>query len=457
MKFEKQNKYRAQVLLGFLGVLFSMCLQGQTIAMEFPFFAGKTYDFIIFQGSKQETVQQDTIPANGKFTLKIPKQYAPYKGMSRWLITGTAEGGGLDMALPGHDFAISCLSATPTNDNIEYIGFDAVNELNRLSAVQQGIISKFETMSKAAQLYGEKHKLYKYFNEEKKQQQQAYVAFQKGLKTNPNFNARFLPIVNLTQGIPHRLAEDYKEKAMLVNEYICQILNFKDLYVSGHWTGIIRSWVQLQTNVIDDQDQFVKDFKAISNRITDSKMFTDFVGKVTYYLTTYGKDAYVDAIAHTVLGSGKIDAYLGVMDVYLKAMTGMQAPNLVIPQPKKEGTAVINTKTLNSKYSLLVFYRSDCGFCDEAIREIITDYALLKEKEIRVIMISGDTDKVEHQAKIATFPWKDTYCDFEGTSGINFRNYAVNGTPTLFMLDDKGIIIEKFATAAQLLTWAKGR
>ena len=63
--------------------------------MEFPAFAGKTYDFIIFQGSQTLTEVQDTIPANGKFSIQVPQDYAPYTGMSRWLITGTTTGGGL--------------------------------------------------------------------------------------------------------------------------------------------------------------------------------------------------------------------------------------------------------------------------------------------------------------------------------------------------------------------------
>ena len=91
-------------------VLVSNGIVAQSISMEFPAFAGKTYDFVIFQGSKVETVMQDTIPKNGKFKLTIPKKYAPYTGMCRWLITGTAEGGGIDMAIPGYDFSIACLT-----------------------------------------------------------------------------------------------------------------------------------------------------------------------------------------------------------------------------------------------------------------------------------------------------------------------------------------------------------
>lgn len=213
----------------------------QSITMEFPAFAGKTYDFIIFQGSKQETVMQDTIPANGKFTLKIPKKYSPYTGMCRWLITGSAEGGGLDMAIPGYDFSVSCLSDKPGNDNISFQGFDAVNELNKLNTLQQIILDKFETMSKAALLYDKKDPLYAAFAKEKEVQAKAYEAFQQELKKNQNFNARFLPIVNLTKGIPHRLTDDYQQKAELFNEFITQKVSFEDLYVSGHWQGIIQS------------------------------------------------------------------------------------------------------------------------------------------------------------------------------------------------------------------------
>jgi hypothetical protein len=68
----------------------SFTLNAQNITMEFPAFAGKTYDLIIFQGSKAEKVMQDTMSQNGKFVLTIPKQYVPYTGMCWGLITGTA-------------------------------------------------------------------------------------------------------------------------------------------------------------------------------------------------------------------------------------------------------------------------------------------------------------------------------------------------------------------------------
>lgn len=431
----------------------------QSITMDFPAFAGKTYDFIIFQGSKQETVQQDTIPANGKFILTIPKQYAPYTGMCRWLITNTAEGGGLDMAIPGYDFSVSCLSATPDNDNIIYKGFDAVNELNRLNTMQQVIIDKFETMSKAKQLYNKKHKLYSVFAKEAALQEKAFDAFQQDLKLNPNFNARFLPIVNLTKGIPHRLTDDYNQKALLVNEFITQKISFEDMYVSGHWQGIIQSWVLLQINVVNDKTTFVRDFQLISNRIKNPAHYLDFVGKVTYYLTQYSKDDYVDAIAKTVLGSGKITEYVGSTEVYLKATLGMKAPDLMITETigtgkqERVNTKALPTDALDSKYSLLLFYQTNCGHCETAIESLKTHYKELLAKGIKIISIAGDTDQETYKTTATTFPWANKYCDAKGMNGINFKNYAVIGTPTMFLLNSKGIITNKPLTVEELMEW----
>ena len=54
--------------------------------------------------------------------------------------------------------------------------------------------------------------------------------------------------------------------------------------------------------------------------------------KLTYYLTTYGKDNYIDAIANAVVGSGKVNTYMGIMQVYIKATMGKQAPDIVIKE-----------------------------------------------------------------------------------------------------------------------------
>jgi thiol-disulfide isomerase/thioredoxin len=443
------------LLLVFTNIGFS-----QTITMDFPAFSGKTYDFVIFQGSKAEKVIQDTIPKNGKFRLTIPPQYAPYTGMCRWLLTNSEHGGGIDMAIPGHDFSIVCQSDKPDNTNILYTGFDAVNELNRINGLQQKIIDKFETMSNATKLYDITHPLFAAFQKEKEVQAKAYEDFQADLKKNSNYNARFLPIVNLVSGTPHRLTDDYNEKALLTNEFITQKMSIEDLWVSGHWEGIIQSWVMLQINVVNDKTKFKQDFKLISDRIKNPIHYTAFVGKLTFFLTQYGKDDYIDAIAHMVLSSGKVSEYLGSMQVYLKSMVGIQAPDLVITEhigkieEHRHQTTIVKSSDFAEEAfdkTLLVFYKSGCGPCEETMQALQGNYMDLQKKGFKIISIAADTDEHVFKNTSSQFPWEAKYCDFEGTNGINFKNYAVIGTPTMYILDKQGTIIKKLATVQELL------
>lgn len=442
----------------FLTILWSLCGTAQTITMEFPAFAGKTYDFIIFQGSKEEAIINDIIPANGKFELTIPAQYAPYTGMSRWLITNSETGGGLDMAIPGFDFSVSCLSDQPDNTNIIYTGFDAVNELNRLYNEQQKIIGRYEIMSKATQLYDKTDSLHAFFQNEKERQGKAYAQFQEDLKKNPNFNARILPIINLMNGYSNRLTEDEREKALFFNEYFTQKISFEDLYASGHWEGIIQSWVMLQLNVINDKAQFANDFKSISNKIQNPKHYTDFVDRTTFFLTQLGKDDYIDAISKTVLDSGKVTAYMGSLQVYLKSLVGMKASDLIISGPsevkQKNQKKVLKTNQLakgKDTKTLLIFYQSGCGPCETLMAALMQYYETLKNKGIRLISISADQDEQVFKFNSAPYPWKDKYCDYEGIDGINFKNYAVIGTPTMYLIGKEGKIEKRLGTIEELM------
>jgi thiol-disulfide isomerase/thioredoxin len=450
---------KIKLVLCFIFVAFAS--NAQNINMEFPAFAGRTYDFIIFQGSKAVTVMQDTIPKNGKFILTIPVKYTPYTGMCRWLLTNTEQGGGLDMAIPGYDYSIVCMSDKPDNTNIIFTGFDAVNELNRLDGIQKLIIDKFETISRASKLYDKTNHLFATFENEKEVLIKSYYDFHKDLKKNPNFNARFLPIVNLIQGYANHLSDDNIEKGLIFNAFFTHEMNIQDLYVSGHWEGIIKSWVAYQSNVVNDKDKFVNDFTVLNNKIKNKEQYTDFVGKVTYFLTQNGKDDFIEAISPIVIHSKKISSYENAtMQVYVKAMIGSQAPDLVITEhigkfeDHNHKKSVIQSKNFASKgfkKTLLLFYQSGCGPCEELMQQLPGLYEKLKSKGIRIISIAADESEQVYKNASNSYPWSDKYCDYEGKNGINFINYAVLGTPTLFLIDQTGKIEKKLASFLELL------
>ncbi len=182
----------------------------------------------------------------------------------------------------------------------------------------------------------------------------------------------------------------------MYNKFITEEISLNDLYVSGHWTAVIRDWVLFQRNLINDKTKFAQNFEQISNRIKNPKQYTDFVGKLTYYLTQFGgNDDFVEAIAHTVLNSGKVTEYLGSMQVYLKSMIGMQAPDLVIPKhlgkPEEHNhkTSILKSSEFAegiADKTLLVFYESGCGPCQELLQQLLGIYENLKKNGIILLI-----------------------------------------------------------------------
>ena len=136
---------------------------------------------------------------------------------------------------------------------------------------------------------------------------------------------------------------------------------------------------------------------------------------------------------------------------------GNRAPNLLITNPfgTNQKTTVLNTSELNSKFSLLLFYQSDCGHCKTTIESLKNKYQDLVQMGVKIISIAGDIDHESFKKTATLFPWTDVYCDVQGMNGINFKNYGVIGTPTIYILDTEGNIFSKPTTITEVLDFVK--
>jgi len=265
-------------LLLFAACLAAPFLQAQDIHMTFPHLAGKTYEFIIFQGDKT-VMKADTIPSDGKFTLAVPELNRPYTGMCRWLITNTQEGGGIDMLIPGNDFSVSCTDPVPSENTIIYANNNGPQTLNRQYAEQQAIYNRFAVMEQSLKAYTEKDKAYKFFTKEYKKQVSAYDAFRKKAARESHYSAEFLTIVSITLGIPPTLGGTETEKARIIADYIANKMDWDVLYTSGHWGGIITAWADIHTQVLKDETLMAKDRDTIIKKLkpVPAKEFSDMV------------------------------------------------------------------------------------------------------------------------------------------------------------------------------------
>jgi thiol-disulfide isomerase/thioredoxin len=442
----------------FFLLFISFSATAQTITLEFPYFAGQTYEFAIFQGDKRIKLKEDTIAKGGKVQLSIPDNYKGYKGMAQWYFTNSATGGGLDLIINNEDFSVTCLDSIPTTESIVYKNtqeniFDKANYQK-----QQKLFEKHDAMLATKRAYEPKSAFYQLADEEYTSIIKQYDIYCNDLKKSKLFAAKFRQIVNLTLGIGTIITVDENEKANNINTFITNELEFEVLYTSNHWGGIINSWVQVQTMVIKDDAKMLADATTILNRIKSDAIYTDFVINLTKELTKAGKDDALFALIPTIKNSKRLLQYDGVLNIFKQDLSG-KAPDLTFvtyngtKEVKNQVTTEIQTDALKSKFTLLVFYKSGCGPCEETMKGLTANYKEIVNKGIKIVSIAADTDEKVFKDTSLLYPWTDKYCDFEGANGINFINYAVIGTPTMYLLDNKGVIREKIATVEQLLAW----
>lgn len=432
----------------------------QTITLRFPAFAGLDWDLLLFRGQEQDTVLSGVIPAGGEVLLRIPEAHHGYTGMARWMLR---QGGGLDMVINGEDFSVECLSDQPNDDNIIYSGSAENAFLRENYREQERLLLQYEAMRMVLRSYPPGHPLYAAATKEEANLQKAWATLYSELATSPLYAARFRQIVNVTRGLGSRLGMSEAELAADLDDYLSRRMAWKALYRSNHWSGVIFSWVQMHTQVIGSDTALLGSARRILSRIPDAEMYTSFCDYLARSLSGAGKDHLIGELAAEVKGSGKLLRTDGMLAQYGAPQAGELAPELGFikhlgdPAEHNHQTVVLRPVELSENYSLLVFYQSGCGPCENLMPQLVGSYPILEDKGVRLISISADTDYQVFENTALGHPWADKYCDERGMSGPNFKRYGVVGTPTMFLLDKQGQILLRTADLAEVLTKLKDK
>jgi thiol-disulfide isomerase/thioredoxin len=380
--------------------------------------------------------------------------------MSMWYLTNSKQGGGLEMAINNEDFSVSCMDSIPTQANIVYKNTKENLFAGTNYQEQQAIFAKHDAMLYATRAYSKKEALYPVFEKEYNKALADYSEFVKKLKEVPLYSARFREIVNLTMGIGTIITQDENLKAKNINDFIVNQLDYGVLYTSNHWYGIINSFVQVQTQVFKDDKKLVDDARTILNRLPSDLIYTDFVTNLTRELNKAGRDNVLLALMGDIKTSNRLLNYNGVLELYKKDLSG-KAPILVfadntitkdgLPQVAK----TIDFEKQKTEYSLVVFYQSGCGPCEATMDGLKEHYKALTDKGIQIFSVSADTDPKVFKETSSLHSWPNDYCDLQGFKGVNFKNYAAIGTPTIYLIDKKGAILSRIASTDALLIWMK--
>ena len=441
-------------LLSTLWLIISLSATAQEIRLHFPHFAGKQWDLLFLRAQAQDTILSGIIPADGRVVLRIPPAQQGYTGMARWMLR---EGGGIDMIVNNENFSVECLSDQPNDDNILYTGSAENDFLRRNHREQELLLQQYEAIRMLERTYAPGHSLYAAAQEEKIQLERSWAAHRARLAASPLYAARFREIVDLTRGIGSRLEQSEPDKAAEVDDYLSRRLPWAALYTSYHWSGIIYNWVQMHALSIRSDAALLASARRILARLPEAEMYTSFCDYMARYFVKEGKDSLLATLAPEIKASGKLLRADGLLAQYGALQAGELAPELALtthvgdPALHNHQLQLLRSDQLSAAYSLLVFYQSGCGPCENTLQQLVANYPWLQQRGVRLIALSADTDLQIFDNTARAHPWPDKYCDEQGLGGPNFRRYGVAGTPTMFLLDARGQVLLRTAELSQVL------
>lgn len=425
---------KKQIITALLVVLWVSYAQSQTVQLDFKHFAGKEYTWLIVYGDKQDTVSTGKLDKVGKVTLQLPQKYKDYVGMSRFMLK---EGGGLDLVINNENFTVRSSEAQPNESNIVYTGSPENEFLMQEATKQQKVLAKAELAAAGLQLYTKSDAIYPSFKTEQQALDLQFKTIQNETARSPLYAARFREFVNYLTNTGSSLTQAPEQKQQYLNAFVRAKLDLDALYTSNHWSNVLGQWFSTHVNVTKNDSLLIDDAQYMANRIKSNTIYTAFAEKVVVFMAKAGKDELMHSFGSYLSQSGRlVKPNHNVIAAMGGPEIGQQAPDLILPDGKQ---LAVKPKTL------VFFYESGCNNCENEMLVFRGNYDVLKSKGYEVISIAADVDRDEYRKTIANFPWTQKYSDFKGHTGVNFATYAVVGTPTIFVIDDKGNVAGRYA------------
>jgi thiol-disulfide isomerase/thioredoxin len=439
-------------------LLFSVHLSAQELTVELSQHANKQVFIVAVHGVRKDTIGTIVLDKAGRGILNYKTQQ-PFAGLVNLTIK--------DKEHLSFDFVLSLYENPLLRCDGEYVYTQNTrienspenNCLNRWFDAVVQYKQKISLNQELSKLYLAQTPFIKVLETEKKYNEEQLQKLTDTLNHSPLFAAKYMRYKMAQEEKLSKVWESNEERTIAKNFFANQI-DFEALYGSSMWFPIINSCIEAYIKDSPFYQTFGTDVVSNLKRIKSQQVYEDLIEAAFSVTEKFAWDKDQDVIVDYVMKESKIKKPTLKLQKIIEAhnlSTGKKAPNLQISHPfvADSKTTVLKTSELKSKYSLLLFYLSDCGHCKTTIEGLKQNYQNLVKNGIKIISIAGDVDQETFKNTASQLPWTDTYCDLMGMNGVNFKNYAVMGTPTMYVLDSKGIILSKMATINDVLDFVK--
>ena len=419
----------------------------QNIMLDFPKLSGETGWLYTFSGSRVDSLSV-VFNEKGKATVILPQKdyrgflyfHIPEKGGGEFVMAEKS----LQIICPEEQFHSGMLvfPQSPENDFLRYVFQQKAYLLERQEWLKTGEYFRIEN----EKLKIENENFDALYAQMLKVNERDFRKLEDTVKKSTLYAARFFELINYMQRLYAATQNLDNEQVNGLRDEMQYKIDISALYHSGNlWRDVHEYYRELFYGGNSDsvQEAYANSILITMQRL-EEPVLTAFLSAA---LTVCERTGYQKA--QEVMLTKFIMQYptLPITDTKVQRMLGALSLNKGAQIPEINGL----TKPLTQP-AILIFFDSDCDHCRDEIGWLIKHYDEYSKKGYRIISIASDTQENNYQFYAATFPWDkaDRLCDFKGTAGINFKNFGIVGTPMIFVVNEKGVILGKYAKMKEM-------
>ena len=416
-------------------------LAAQEVNLSAPSLPGKEAKLYYFAGAKVDSLVT-VVNTSGKAIFSIPG--GNYRGMAALVVTGA---GGIEIIVAEPAVQIECNASVL---NIETVVFQHSAEnrfLKHIFTSQSRYLRQQAWLKSGSELFDANSPLLSAIQPELKKVEAAMTTLNSEISASKLYAANYFRLSEYMNRLFNAEQKQNGAETTIIRKEMEESLDIASLYTSGRlWENVLNFYTSLfnQTAGEDRQEQYAASVLRTSQRLP-APLFEAYISGCIAETERFGWNQAQDSIL-----SGLLANYPS----YAASLSPLQrAIGAYLTKSNKSMPGLIGLSKTDKAYTktLVAFYDSDCGSCVNEMFRLVTVYPQLQEKGIRVVSVAADMDKKRYEEGIRNFPWQDKLCDFKGFESENFRNYDIIGTPTIFELDENGVVTGRYAQVEEIV------
>jgi thiol-disulfide isomerase/thioredoxin len=276
----------------------------------------------------------------------------------------------------------------------------------------------------------------------------------------------YISIRKLIAKIPTVVQLNSKDRLAYISNFRSLDYNNPKLYKSGLMNDLLEGQYWLIENSGLTQDSIYTQMnittESILNSISENEQLYNEISKYLYdYFekhSLFKASSYLSSKALSQKSVKIYDKQFKQFQSYNEMKIGNIASDIIFSGDiYKNNNQIENSLKLSNieaKYKVIIFGASWCQSCTDEMIKLFPIYNFWKSKGIEVIFVSMDTDKDVFKKYISVMPFY-SFCDYKKWDTQSVKDYYVNSSPTIYLLDKSNKIIMRSGLILAIDAWVK--